>query len=216
MPHSQRVLERRNAGLRPRRSPLFRFGLKRLINAQPDSSFAGGAECRRGLDEALKLNPISSQWTFHSTKAERIEFVKNIGRTGKCRIWCSRCTTSRFTRCGPCAQCPGYLMKEEVLRGCRGHSQVAGGDFLSESLRQQVLTNCKRNTPINHPSIHSRPRTRGAATKRKRADAPGNREPTEHQRQDRGNPSHAVREKMNFRAAPNGRFAIAWTGESQG
>jgi len=60
--------------------PLFRFGLKRLINAQPDLTVCGEAQnAVAGLDEVLKLNPdlITVDISLNES-TNGIEFVKNI------------------------------------------------------------------------------------------------------------------------------------------
>jgi len=62
--------------------PLFRFGLKRLINAQPDLTVCGEAQnAVTGLDEVLKAKPdlITVDISLNES-TNGIEFVRISGR----------------------------------------------------------------------------------------------------------------------------------------
>jgi DNA-binding NarL/FixJ family response regulator len=205
--------------------PLFRFGLKRLINAQPDLVVCGEAQnAAEGLDEALKLNPdlITVDISLNES-TNGIEFVKNIrAHLENARILVlSMHDESIYALRALRAGAQGYLMKEEVLaRVVEAIRTVAGGGiFLSESLRQQVLTNLANGNTANQSPI----------------DTLSDRELEVLQLSGKGQTPREianqlsisvktvethrmrVREKMNFSSSAElVRFAIAWTGESQG
>jgi DNA-binding NarL/FixJ family response regulator len=152
-----------------------------------------------------------------------IEFVKNIrAHLENARILVlSMHDESIYALRALRAGAQGYLMKEEVLaRVVEAIRTVAGGGiFLSESLRQQVLTNLANGNTANQSPI----------------DTLSDRELEVLQLSGKGQTPREianqlsisvktvethrmrVREKMNFSSSAElVRFAIAWTGESQG
>jgi DNA-binding NarL/FixJ family response regulator len=141
--------------------PLFRFGLKRLIDSQPDMVVCGEAQdAVTGLDEALRLNPdlITVDISLNES-TNGIEFVKNIRthlentRILVVSMHDESIYALRVLRAG--AQ--GYLMKQEVLvRVVEALRTVAGGEiFLSDGMRQQVLTNLASGNTANRSPVDS-------------------------------------------------------------
>jgi len=127
--------------------PLFRFGLKRLIDAQPDMIVCGEAQnAIAGLDEAVKLSPdlITVDISLNQSM-NGIEFVKNIrSHLDSTRILVlSVHDESVYALRALRAGAQGYLMKEEVLEGVVEAIRVVagGGIFMSEALRQRLLVN---------------------------------------------------------------------------
>jgi len=133
-----------------------------------------------GLDEALRLNPdlITVDISLNES-TNGIEFVKNIRthlentRILVVSMHDESIYALRVLRAG--AQ--GYLMKQEVLvRVVEALRTVAGGEiFLSDGMRQQVLTNLasgKHGQPVAR-RFAIRPRTGGVATERAGADDAG-------------------------------------------
>jgi DNA-binding NarL/FixJ family response regulator len=139
--------------------PLFRFGLKRLLEGQPDLNVCGEARnAIEGLDEALKLKPdlIIADVSLNAS-TNGIEFVKNI-RThlADARIlMLSMHDESIYALRALRAGAQGYLMKEEVLNRVADavRTVVNGGIFLSEAVRQQVLMNLASGRPANRSPI---------------------------------------------------------------
>lgn len=127
--------------------PLFRFGLKRLIDAQPDLTVCGEAQnAVAALDNALRLAPeLITVDISLSESANGIEFVKNIrAHLPHTRILViSMYEESIYALRALRAGAQGYLMKEEILDRVVEAIQtvVKGGIFVSDSLRQQVLAN---------------------------------------------------------------------------
>jgi DNA-binding NarL/FixJ family response regulator len=127
--------------------PLFRFGLRRLIDAQPDLEVCGEAsDAIEGLAEALRLSPdLFTVDISLSESTNGIEFVKNIrAQLENARIlMLSMHDEAIYALRALRAGAQGYLMKEEVLtRVIDALRTVAGGGiFLSDNLRQQVLAN---------------------------------------------------------------------------
>jgi DNA-binding NarL/FixJ family response regulator len=125
--------------------PLFRFGLKRLLNSQPDMIVCGEAQnAIEGLDVALKLSPdlITVDVSLNESM-NGIEFVKNI-RTHLADakiLVLSMHQESVYALRALRAGAQGYLMKAEALaRVVEAIRTVAGGGiFLSKELQQQVL-----------------------------------------------------------------------------
>jgi DNA-binding NarL/FixJ family response regulator len=141
--------------------PLFRFGLARLINAQPGLTVCGEAQnAVEGLDEALRLTPdlITVDISLNDS-ANGIEFVKNIrAHLENTRILVvSMHDESIYALRALRAGAQGYLMKQEVLgRVVEAIRTVAsGGIFLSEVLRQQVLLNLANGSAANRSPIDS-------------------------------------------------------------
>jgi DNA-binding NarL/FixJ family response regulator len=141
--------------------PLFRFGLKRLINAQPDLIVCGEAQnAVTGLDEALKLNPdLLTVDISLNESTNGIEFVKNIrAHLADARILVvSMHDESVYALRALRAGAQGYLMKQEVLdRVAEAIRTVAkGGVFLSDAMRQQVLLNLANGSGANRCPIDS-------------------------------------------------------------
>jgi DNA-binding NarL/FixJ family response regulator len=139
--------------------PLFRFGLSRLIDAQPDMEVCGEAQdAVAGLDEALKLNPeLITVDISLSESTNGIEFVKNVrAHLEHTRILVvSMHDESVYALRALRAGAQGYLRKEEVLtRVVEALRTVAGGGiFLSEPLRQQVLVNLANGNTTNRSPI---------------------------------------------------------------
>jgi DNA-binding NarL/FixJ family response regulator len=139
--------------------PLFRFGLKRLLDGQADLTVCGEARnAIEGLDEALKLKPdliIADVSLNQSTNG--IEFVKNIrSHLADARIlMLSMHDESIYALRALRAGAQGYLMKEEVLSRVADavRTVLNGGIFLSESVRQQVLMNLASGRPANRSPI---------------------------------------------------------------
>lgn len=139
--------------------PLFRFGLKRLINAQPDLEVCGEAgNAVAGLDEALRLKPdmITVDISLNES-TNGIEFVKNIrAHLATARILVlSMHDESIYAVRALRAGAQGYLMKEEVLaRAVEAIRTVAaGGVYLSEPLRQQILVSLANGNPAHRASV---------------------------------------------------------------
>ena len=127
--------------------PVFRFGLKRLIGAQPDMEVCGEAnDAVAGLGEALRLNPdlITVDISLKES-TNGIEFLKNIrAHLASTRILVlSMYEESVYALRALRAGAQGYLMKEEDMeRVIEAIRTVAGGGiFMSEGMRQQVLLN---------------------------------------------------------------------------
>jgi DNA-binding NarL/FixJ family response regulator len=139
--------------------PLFRFGLKRLINAQPDLVVCGEAQdAVAGLDEALRLNPdlITVDISLNES-TNGIEFVKNIRahlETARILVL-SMHEESVYALRALRAGAQGYLMKQEVLARVVDaiRTVAAGGIFLSEPLRQQVLASLADGGKANRSPI---------------------------------------------------------------
>jgi len=141
--------------------PLFRFGLKRLINSQPDLVVCGEAHnAVEGLDEALRLNPdlITVDISLNDS-TNGIEFVKNIrAHLETARILVvSMHDESIYALRALRAGAQGYLMKEEVLGRVAEaiRTVAAGGIFLSDTMRQQVLVNLANGNSANRSPIDS-------------------------------------------------------------
>jgi len=141
--------------------PLFRFGLKRLINSQPDLVVCGEAHnAVEGLDEALRLNPdlITVDISLNDS-TNGIEFVKNIrAHLETARIlMVSMHDESIYALRALRAGAQGYLMKEEVLGRVAEaiRTVAAGGIFLSDTMRQQVLVNLANGNSANRSPIDS-------------------------------------------------------------
>lgn len=205
--------------------PLFRFGLKRLINSQPDLVVCGEAQdAVAGLDEARRLNPdlITVDISLNES-TNGIEFVKNI-RTHleNARILVlSMHDESIYALRALRAGAQGYLMKQEVLvRVIEAIRTVAsGGIFLSETLRQQVLVNLANGNPANRSPIDTLSDRElevlqlsgQGQTPREIATQLGISVKTVETHRMR------VREKLNLASSAElMRFAIAWNGQSQG
>jgi DNA-binding NarL/FixJ family response regulator len=141
--------------------PLFRFGFKRLINAQPDLVVCGEAQdAVNGLDEALRLKPdLLTVDISLNESTNGIEFVKNVrAHLQDCRILVvSMHDESIYALRALRAGAQGYLMKQEVLgRVAEAVRTVAkGGVFLSETMRQQVLVNLANGSGANRSPIDS-------------------------------------------------------------
>ncbi|MGA3171901.1 MAG: response regulator transcription factor [Chthoniobacteraceae bacterium] len=205
--------------------PLFRFGLRRLIDAQPDMTVCGEArDAVEALDEALNLKPdlITVDISLNQSM-NGIEFVKNV-RTHlrKARILVlSMHDESVYALRALRAGAQGYLMKQEVLaRAIEAIRTVAGGGiFLSESLRQQVLVNLANGNSAEASPI----------------DALSDRELEVLQLSGQGQTpreiatqlgisiktveTHRMRIRQKLKLANSAelmRFAIAWSGEGQG
>ena len=139
--------------------PLFRFGLKRLINSQPDLIVCGEAQnAITGLDEALRLNPdlVTVDISLNES-TNGIEFVKNI-RTHLANVRIlviSMHHESIYALRALRAGAQGYLMKQEVLpRVAEAVRAVAkGGIFLSDNMRQQVLLNLANGSGANRSPV---------------------------------------------------------------
>jgi len=205
--------------------PLFRFGLKRLINAQPDLTVCGEAQnAVEGLDEALRLKPdLMTVDISLNESTNGIEFVKNI-RTHleDTRILVlSMHSESIYALRSLRAGAQGYLMKDEVLaRVVEAIRSVAnGGIFLSESLRQQVLVNLANGNNSNRSPVDTLSDRElevlqlsgKGQTPREIATQLGISVKTVETHRMR------VREKLNLASSAElMRFAIAWSGESMG
>jgi DNA-binding NarL/FixJ family response regulator len=205
--------------------PLFRFGLKRLINAQPDLSVCGEAQnAVTGMDEALRLSPdlITVDISLNES-TNGIEFVKNIrAHLDKTRILVlSMHDEAVYALRALRAGAQGYLMKEAVLaRVVEAIRTVAsGGIFLSEPLRQQVLLNLANGNTNNRSPIDTLSDRElevlqlsgQGQTPREIANQLGISVKTVETHRMR------VREKLNLaNSAELMRFAIAWSGESAG
>jgi DNA-binding NarL/FixJ family response regulator len=205
--------------------PLFRFGLKRLINAQPDLTVCGEApDAVSGLDEALKLNPdlITVDISLNES-TNGIEFVKNIrAHLENTRILVvSMHDESIYALRALRAGAQGYLMKGEALpRAIEAIRTVAaGGIFLSEGMRQQVLLNLANGNGTNRSPIDSLSDRElevlqlsgQGQTPREIANQLGISVKTVETHRMR------VREKLNLsNSAELMRFAIAWTGQGEG
>lgn len=205
--------------------PLFRFGLKRLINSQPDLTVCGEAQnAVAGLDEALRLRPdlITVDISLNES-TNGIEFVKNI-RTHleDTRILVlSMHDESIYALRALRAGAQGYLMKQEVLvRVVEAIRTVAkGGIFLSETLRQQVLVNLANGNPANRSPIDTLSDRElevlqlsgQGQTPREIASQLGISVKTVETHRMR------VREKLNLASSAElMRFAIAWSSQGQG
>lgn len=141
--------------------PLFRFGLKRLINAQPDLTVCGEAQnAVAALDEAMRLAPdlITVDISLNES-TNGIEFVKNIrAHLENARILVvSMHDESIYALRALRAGAQGYLMKQEALaRAVEAIRTVAaGGIFLSDGMRQQVLLNLASGNGANRSPIDS-------------------------------------------------------------
>jgi DNA-binding NarL/FixJ family response regulator len=205
--------------------PLFRFGLKRLIDGQPDLTVCGEAQnAVEGLDEALRLNPdlITVDISLNES-TNGIEFVKNIrAHLETTRILViSMHEESIYALRALRAGAQGYLMKQEVLvRVVEAIRTVArGGIFLSESLRQQVLVNLANGNTANRSPIDSLSDRElevlqlsgQGQTPREIANQLGISVKTVETHRMR------VREKLNLASSAElMRFAIAWSGQSMG
>jgi DNA-binding NarL/FixJ family response regulator len=139
--------------------PLFRFGLKRLINSQPDMTVCGEAQnAGEALNETLRLKPdlITVDISLNES-TNGIEFVKNIrAHLEEARILVlSMHDEAIYALRSLRAGAQGYLMKEEVLaRVVEAIRTVAGGGvFLSEMLRQQVLVNLAGGNEPNRSPV---------------------------------------------------------------
>jgi DNA-binding NarL/FixJ family response regulator len=202
--------------------PLFRFGLKRLINSQPDLVVCGEAQdAVTGLDDALRLNPdLLTVDISLNESSNGIEFVKNIrAHLQNARILVvSMHDESIYALRALRAGAQGYLMKQEVLgRVAEAVRTVAeGGVFLSDAMRQQVLLNLANGSGANRSPI----------------DALSDRELEVLQLSGRGQTPREiatqlgisvktvethrmrVREKLNLASSAElMRFAIAWSGQ---
>ncbi|HEX4084243.1 MAG TPA: response regulator transcription factor [Chthoniobacteraceae bacterium] len=205
--------------------PLFRFGLKRLINAQPDMMICGEAQnAVEGLDEVLRVTPdlITVDISLNDS-ANGIEFVKNIrAHLQNCRILVlSMHDESIYALRALRAGAQGYLMKEEVLARVveAVRTVAAGGIFLSDVLRQQVLVNLANGNSANRSPIDSLSDrelevlqlTGQGLTPREIATQLGISVKTVETHRMR------LREKLNLASSAElMRFAIAWNGERQG
>ncbi len=205
--------------------PLFRFGLKRLINSQPDMTVCGEAQnAVSGMDEAIRLNPdLITVDISLSESTNGIEFVKNI-RTHleNVRILVlSMHDESVYALRALRAGAQGYLMKEEVLvRVVEAIRTVAGGGiFLSEPLRQQVLVNLAHGNTANRSPIDTLSDRElevlqlsgQGQTPREIANQLGISVKTVETHRMR------IREKLNLaNSAELMRFAIAWSGQGAG
>ena len=202
--------------------PLFRFGLKRLINAQPELIVCGEAQnAVEGLAEALRLSPdlITVDISLNES-TNGIEFVKNI-RThleNTKILVLSMHDESIYALRALRAGAQGYLMKEEVLaRVVEAIQTVAsGGIFLSEGLRQQVLLNLANGNAANRSPIDSLSDRElevlqlsgQGQTPREIASQLGISVKTVETHRMR------VREKLNLASSAElMRFAIAWSGQ---
>jgi DNA-binding NarL/FixJ family response regulator len=202
--------------------PLFRFGLKRLINGQPGLTVCGEAQnAIAGLDEALRLNPdlITVDISLNES-TNGIEFVKNIrAHLESTRILVvSMHDESIYALRALRAGAQGYLMKgEAVARAVEAIRTVAGGGiFLSEGMRQQVLVNLSNGngtnrTPIDFLSdreLEVLQLSGQGQTPREIADQLGISVKTIETHRMR------VREKLNLsNSAELTRFAMAWSGQ---
>jgi len=203
--------------------PLFRFGLKRLIDARPDMTVCGEAQnAVEGLDEALRLNPdlITVDISLNESM-NGIEFVKNIrAQLENARILVlSMHDESIYALRALRAGAQGYLMKEEVLtRVVEAIRTVAGGGvFLSEALRQQVLVNLASGSTASRSPIDTLSDRElevlqlsgQGQTPREIANQLGISVKTVETHRMR------VRDKLNLASSAElMRFAIAWNGES--
>jgi len=205
--------------------PLFRFGLKRLIDAQPDMTVCGEAQdAVEGLDEALRMAPdIITVDISLNDSANGIEFVKNVrAHLQATRILVlSMHDESVYALRSLRAGAQGYLMKEEVLaRVVEAIRTVAsGGVFLSETLRQQVLVNLASGgsgsrSPIDSLSdreLEVLQLSGQGLTPREIATQLGISVKTVETHRMR------IREKLNLASSAElMRFAIAWSGERLG
>ncbi len=202
--------------------PVFRFGLKRLINAQRDLEVCGEApNAIAGLDEALRLNPdmITVDISL-SESTNGIEFVKNVrAHLENARILVlSMHDESTYALRALRAGAQGYLMKDEVLdRAVEAIRMVAGGGiFMSERVQQQVLAsmasgNAGSRSPIDTLSdreLEVLQLSGQGRAPREIATRLGISVKTVETHRMR------VREKLNLgTSAELMRFAIAWSGE---
>jgi len=205
--------------------PLFRFGLRRLVDTQSDMIVCGEAQnAVEGLDEAVRLNPdlITVDISLNESM-NGIEFVKNVRahlqmtRILVLSVYNESLYALRALRAG--AQ--GYLMKEEVLdRVVEALRTVASGKiFMSESLRQQVLVNLSTGNGMSRSPIDTLSDRElevlqlsgQGQTPREIANQLGISVKTVESHRMR------VREKLNMgSSAELLRFAIAWSGENHG
>jgi DNA-binding NarL/FixJ family response regulator len=205
--------------------PLFRFGLKRLINAHPDFAVCGEAQdAITGLDDALRLNPdLLTVDISLNDSTNGIEFIKNIrAHLDKARILVvSMHDESIYALRALRAGAQGYLMKQEVLvRVAEAIRTVAeGGIFLSDAMRQQVLVNLANGNGANRSPIDSLSDRElevlqlsgQGLTPREIATQLGISVKTVETHRMR------VREKLNLASSAElMRFAIAWSGQGMG
>ncbi len=204
--------------------PLFRFGLRRLIDSQHDMTVCGEAQdAVAGLDEALKASPdlITVDISLNDS-ANGIEFVKNIrAHLEKSRILVlSMHDESIYALRALRAGAQGYLMKDEVLTRVMEavRTVMGGGIFLSDTLRQQVLANLANGqspgrSPIDMLSdreLEVLQLSGQGQTPREIATQLGISVKTVETHRMR------IREKLNLaNSAELMRFAIAWTGEGE-
>jgi DNA-binding NarL/FixJ family response regulator len=202
--------------------PLFRFGLKRLINSQPDLTVCGEAQnAVSGLDEALKLKPdLMTVDISLNESTNGIEFVKNIrAHLEDTRILVvSMHDESIYALRALRAGAQGYLMKAEALAmAVEAIRTVAqGGIFLSDGMRQQVLVNLANGNGANRSPIDSLSDRElevlqlsgQGQTPREIANQLGISVKTVETHRMR------VREKLNLSSSAElMRFAIAWSGQ---
>jgi DNA-binding NarL/FixJ family response regulator len=202
--------------------PLFRFGLKRLINGQPDLTVCGEAQnAINGLDEALRLKPdLITVDISLSESTNGIEFVKNIrAHLDNTRILVvSMHEESIYALRALRAGAQGYLMKQEALpRAVEAiRTVVAGGIFLSEGMRQQVLvnlasgngTNCSPIDSLSDRELEVLQLSGQGQTPREIANQLGISVKTVETHRMR------VREKLNLSSSAElMRFAMAWSGQ---
>jgi DNA-binding NarL/FixJ family response regulator len=124
--------------------PLFRFGLKRLIDAQPDMMVCGEAQDGvSALDEVLRLSPdlITVDISLNRS-ANGIEFVKNIrAQLERARILVlSMHDEAVYAERALSAGSLGYVTKQQlddtVLGAIRG--ALAGEIYMSEALQRRL------------------------------------------------------------------------------
>jgi DNA-binding NarL/FixJ family response regulator len=202
--------------------PLFRFGLKRLIDLQPDLTVCGEAQdAVSGLDEALRLNPdlITVDISLNES-TNGIEFMKNIrAHLENTRILVvSMHDEAVYALRALRAGAQGYLMKDQALaRAVEAIRTVAGGGvFLSDEMRQQVLVNLANGNGANRSPIDTLSDRElevlqlsgKGQTPREMASQLGISVKTVETHRMR------VREKLNLASSAElMRFAIAWSGQ---
>jgi DNA-binding NarL/FixJ family response regulator len=205
--------------------PLFRYGLRRLIESEPGLSVCGEAQnAIEGLDEALHLKPdlITVDVSLNES-TNGIEFVKNIrAQLQNSRVLViSMHDESIYALRALRAGAQGYLMKDETLNHVTEaiRTVVTGGIYLSDPLRQRVLEsltngNGHGGSPIDALSdreLEVLQLSGQGQTPREIATQLGISVKTVETHRMR------VREKLNLgSSAELMRFAIAWSGEGMG
>jgi len=139
--------------------PLFRFGLRRLLERQPHLTVCGEARnAVEGLAEVLRLKPdlIIVDVSLNES-ANGIEFVKNIrAHLGDARIMMlSMHDESVYALRAVRAGAQGYLMKEEVLERVveAVRTVMDGGVYLSAGIRRGVIEEMANGGSPGHSAI---------------------------------------------------------------